>query len=81
VLSLLLPTSMVWANATDNKQVDKPVKPVATISRFAKIKTLNLGTKISTWWFRQHIRAIILVVRRFYLIQELHINFNYNKDE
>jgi predicted porin len=29
---------MVWANATDNQQVDKPVKPVATISRFAKIK-------------------------------------------
>jgi hypothetical protein len=29
---------MVWANATDNQQVDKPVKPVATISRFAKLK-------------------------------------------
>jgi hypothetical protein len=29
---------MVWANITDNQQVDKPVKPVATISRFAKIK-------------------------------------------
>jgi hypothetical protein len=28
----------VWANATDNQQVDKPVKPVPTISRFAKLK-------------------------------------------
>jgi hypothetical protein len=37
-LLLSLPTSMVWANITDNQQVDKPVKPVATISRFAKIK-------------------------------------------
>jgi hypothetical protein len=38
LLSLSLLTSMVWANATDNQQVDKPVKPVATISRFAKLK-------------------------------------------
>jgi hypothetical protein len=51
LLSLLLPTSMVWANATDNKQVVKPVKPVATISRFAKLK----NTK--PWY--QHFNLVI----------------------
>ena len=74
---------MVWANATDNQQVVKPDKPVAAISRFAKIKNTQ------PWY--QHFNLVVSpeFSGNHFSGEEVvpinpgisYFNFNYNKDE
>jgi hypothetical protein len=76
---------MVWANAilvgsdSNNQQVDKPVKPVATISRFAKIKNTkpwyqNFNLVVSPAFSGNHFSGEGEPLTGFYTTSSRHTN-------